>query len=299
MKAHLLHALFLFIFSSYFYNCHAQNDSLRDKIEAIINSNKGNIGVAINSIEDNDSLTFNNHLHYPMQSVFKFHLALAVLNQVDKGKFSLDQNIYINKKDLMVNTWSPIRDKYPKGNINLPLREIIKYTVSLSDNNGCDILFKLVGGPKEVNKFIHKLGIKENEIVANEAAMHKDFNVQFSNWTTPFAAVELLQLFHSGKILSKESNDFLYKTMIETSTGPKRMKGMLPADAVVAHKTGSGDTDKYGNVTATNDIGIIRLPNGKHVAIAVFVSNSPADDTIREAIIAQITKAAWDFYSNK
>ena len=49
--------------------------------------------------------------------------------------------------------------------------------------------------------------------------------------------------------------------------------------------------------SATNDIGIVYLPNGKHLAIAVFVSDSPADEKTREAVIARIAKAAWDKWS--
>jgi beta-lactamase class A len=296
MKFKIVSILSLLLFLTYDQSSFGQSDLLRSQIQEIVNSNKGTIGVAILSLEDGDSITINNHFQYPMQSIFKFHLALAVLHQVDKGKLSLQQAIFIKKKDLMTNTWSPLRDKYPNGEINIPLSDIIKYTISLSDNNGCDILFKLVGGPKKVDSYISSLGIKETSIVANESAMHKDWIAQFTNWAQPYAIVELLQLFYSKKILSEESTDFLWKTMIETSTGPKRIKGLLPTDAVVAHKTGSGDTDEKGLTTATNDIGIIELPNGKHIAIAVLVSMSPENDETRERIIALISKTVWDYF---
>jgi beta-lactamase class A len=62
---------------------------------------------------------------------------------------------------------------------------------------------------------------------------------------------------------------------------------------VVAHKTGTGGTQN-GITSATNDIGIITLPNGTHLAVAVFVSDSGANDETRDAIIARLAKAAWD-----
>jgi beta-lactamase class A len=76
-------------------------------------------------------------------------------------------------------------------------------------------------------------------------------------------------------------------------TGPKRIKGLLTKDAVVARKTGTSGT-RDGITAATNDIGVIYLPNGKHLAIAVFVSDSPADEKTRESVIARIAKAAFD-----
>jgi len=81
--------------------------------------------------------------------------------------------------------------------------------------------------------------------------------------------------------------------MAESNPGSKGLQGLLPNGTVVAHKTGTSGTQN-GITAATNDIGIITLPNGKHFAIAVFVSDSPADEKVREAVIAKIAKAVWD-----
>jgi beta-lactamase class A len=200
---------------------------------------------------------------------------------------------------MIPNLYSSIREKYPEGNINLPLSEIIKYTVSQSDNVGCDRLFKLIGGTEKANNFIHKIGVKEVEILDPEVRIQNDWSLQYRNYTTPFAAVQLLQKFHKGHILSKNSQDFLYKIMVETTTGPNKIKGLLPREAIVAHKTGFSGKNKDGLTGATNDIGIITLPNGKQFAIAVFVSDSMEDEITNDKIIAEIALAAWDYYLSK
>jgi beta-lactamase class A len=48
---------------------------------------------------------------------------------------------------------------------------------------------------------------------------------------------------------------------------------------------------------ATNDVGLVTLPNGGHLALAVFVSDSRANDAVREEVIAKVAKAAWDAWS--
>jgi len=285
--------LSLFIFDSY-----PQLDSLKNKIEQIIKTKDATVGVSIRGIENNDSLSVNGDAHFPMQSVFKSHIALAVLDQVDKEKLKLDQEIFISKDELLPNTWSPIRDKYPDGNIKLTLAEIIKYTVAISDNNGCDILLKTIVGPKKVNKHIHKLGIRDVSISVNEEQMHKDWNAQFSNWTTPKAATDLLITFYTKNILSESSFNFLLKTMIETSTGKNRIKGQLPEGTIVAHKTGSSGTNEEGVTAAANDIGIITLPDGKHFTISIFVANSRENDETNEKIISDIAKVTWNYFQN-
>ncbi|MCF6406640.1 class A beta-lactamase, subclass A2 [Chitinophaga filiformis] len=271
----------------------AQKKTDRKKIHEIAQTAKGHVGMAMMSLEDGDTITLNGSDHFPMQSVFKLPLAIAVLDQVDKGKFSLDQVIHIRKEDLLPGTWSPIRVKFPEGT-DMKLSDILAYTVSQSDNNGCDLLFRLVGGTAYVEQYIHSLGVDSIAIRATEEQASKAWEVQYSNWSSPVAMLQLLKGVHTGKYLSKASNDFLLKIMKETTTGPARMRGLLPKDAVVAHKTGTSDTNADGLTAATNDVGIVTLPNGRHYAIAVFVSDTKADTATREGVIAQLTRLFWD-----
>ncbi|MCC6396152.1 MAG: class A beta-lactamase, subclass A2 [Bacteroidetes bacterium] len=274
-------------------------DSLRQRILRIIDSRNARVGVAILGSNPADTLFINGDRHCPMQSVFKFHLALAVLRRVDERALSLDQKIHVTAKDLLPRTWSPLRERYPKGNVNLPLSEILRATVSESDNNGCDILFRLIGGPAAVDSCMRHLGIHDVAIVANEEEMHRAWDVQYRNWTTPRAALELLAGFRAGRFLSGENNALLWRFMVETSTGPKRIKGLLPKGTIVAHKTGSSGANDDGLSAATNDIGIIVLPDGREVLIAVFVSDSREPDGTNERIIADVARAAWEHFSGE
>ena len=290
-----------FLFLSLFLStaiCQSQPDSLRRKIERILFAKKADVGVSILGLEDSDTLTVRGSRHYPMQSVYKFHLALAILHQVDKGALSLSQKIFIKKRDLLPDTHSPLRDDYPQGNINMSLEEILRYTVSKSDNNGCDILFKLLGGTSTVNKYIQSLGVKDVSIAATEEEMHKEWNVQFTNWTTPRAATQLAALYYNQNILTKESKDLLFKIMVETPTGPNRIKGLLPANTIVAHKTGTSDTNEEGVTAVIDDLGIIILPNGKHIILMVMVCNTTENKETNERIIAEISKATYDYFTN-
>lgn len=285
--------IFSFLASATF----AQIGSLKQKLEQIISTKKADIGVSIYGLENKDTLNINGDKHFPMQSVFKFHIALAVLHQVDKGKLSLNQKIYIKKNDLPAGTWSPLQKKFPNGNIKLSLKEILSYTVSHSDNNGCDILLKLVGGATVVNNYIHSIGIRDVSIQANEEEMHRDWNIQFTNWSTPISAVQLLKKFYDREILSKKSYNYLWKLMVETSTGNNRIKGQLPPETLVAHKPGTSGTNEQGITVAVNDIGIVTLPNRQYFAISVFISNSRENDEVNEKIISDIAKQTWNYFS--
>jgi beta-lactamase class A len=274
-----------------------QLDAARVKIDSIALHAKGLVGVAAIDLDSGDTLTICGNGHFPMQSVYKFPLALAVLDQVDKGTLALWQTIHISKADLLPDTWSPLRETYPSGGINLPLDTLLKYTVSLSDNNGCDILFRLLGGTSAVDRYVHKLGIVNMSVVATEVEMHQGWDIQYRNWSSPLAMAKLLQLFRDGGILSQGRRDYLWQLMASSGTAPRRIKGLLPSGTVVPHKSGSSGTNDKGVAAATNDIGIIVFPEGRCVALVVFVSNSNAPDEEREMVIAAIALAVWDAYS--
>ena len=276
----------------------AQKDSLRIKISNIIKPLKAEIGIAVKLLDDGDTLSVNGSKHFPMQSVFKFPQAMAVLHQVDLGKLSLDQKIGITKKDIFP-TYSPLAKKYPEGNADVQLKEILYATASLSDNVGCDIMFGLTGGPKVTEKYIHGLGVKDIAIVHTEKEMHQAWDVQFKNWSTPLAMMQLLEIFYTKKKLSAQSHDFLWNAMVETPTAPRRIKGSLPKGTVVAHKTGTGNRNDQGVLGAINDVGIITLPNGKHLALVIFVTRSTEEDSKLEDAMATISKTAYDYYQNR
>ncbi len=274
-------------------------EPLRQKIQQIVATKNATVGVSIVGLDKKDTLSINGDRHCAMQSVFKFHIALAILSDIDKGRFALDQKINIPKKYLFPTFYSPIKDKYPDG-ATLTLAEIMQYTVSQSDNVGCDALLRLIGGPHIVNDYFVKNNFKNIAIKINEEVMQSNWNLQFQNWTTPKAANALLAGFYDNKqkLLSESSHAFIWTTMKQTETGKDRLRGQLPKETVLAHKTGwSGTRD--GITAAVNDIGIVFLPDGSHFFISVFVTDSKENFEVNEKIIADIAKAAWDYFSTK
>ncbi len=273
-------------------------NTLRQELNKIIASKNATVGISIKSIEDKDTLSINGNLKAPMMSVFKFHIALTVLNKIDEGKLSLTQQIFVKKKDLHEDTWSPMREDYPDGNVNLTLDKLLRYTVSHSDNNGCDILLDLVGGTKVVQKFINKQGIKDFVIKVNEEQM-KNWENLYLNTTTPLATTELLEKFYKGEILKEPTTKYLYQIMVETSRGLTWMKAGLPENTELAHRTGISGTNDANLRVAMNDIGIVKLPNGKHLILSVYLKNITETKEDTEKIIADITRVTWDYFIKK
>lgn len=286
--------LLLLLSSSIF----AQNQPLEQQISDFLKDKKATVGVAVNFENGKEEAYINPDVHLPMQSTFKFMIGLKVMEQVEKGKLSLSQIINIPKTTMQTDLYSPIKDKYPNG-ASLKLSEILKYTVASSDNVGCDLLLDLIGGPTEVERFVKKMGISDIAIVHNEKVMQSNWENQFQNWSTARAMNQIfINTFDkkSKPVLSKKSLDYLYEIMVKTETGQKRIKGLLPKNIVVSHKTGTSGTQN-GISAATNDFGIIVLPNGKRIYITVMVSDSKENAETNELIIAKIARMAFDHFN--
>lgn len=266
--------------------------NIQQQITNIAKDAKGIVSFTALNLETRDSISYHGDGQMVMQSVMKFPIALAVLHEVERGKFNLDEKFKISDRDLHHKN-GPLFEKYPKG-LNIPLSELLTYMVSYSDNNACDILLDKIGGVKPVMDNLRRLGVKGIVVDASELDMASAWEVQYTNWCKPASMVQLLDVFYQGKALDKANTDTLMKKMLQATTGPKQIKGLLPQGTAVAHKTGRSNTNAEGITAATNDVGIITLPNGQHLAIAIFIGNSTADLDTRERVIAQLAKAVWD-----
>jgi beta-lactamase class A len=254
---------------------------------------QGKVGAAAVLLEGGEVVAINGAEHFPMQSVYKLPIGMYVLHQVDRGQLTLDQKIEVIPKDFLTGRQhSPIRDKNPKG-IELSLRELLRFMVSESDGTACDVLLGLVGGPSVVTKYLREIGLEDIIVANTEREFGQDEQAQYRNWATPESALALLRKVHEGPTLSPASRSLLLEFLTKSPTGPRRIKGMLPQGTQVAHKTGSsGRLNDY--TRALNDIGIITLPDDRHLALAVFVSDSKVDEQTLEGVIATIARSTWD-----
>ena len=274
-----------------------EQQALQKQLNEIAATAKGRVGVSAMILETGEAIaSLDGQGHFPMQSVYKLPISVAVVNQVDAGKLRLDEKVRIAKTDYVGRAaHSPIRDQYPQG-AELTVTELLRFALVESDGTASDVLMKLAGGHEAVQAQLTNLGIRDMIVVDTENAFTQDHSLQYRNYATPEAAVNLLRALFERRGLSESSQALLLKFMTESIPGARRLKGLLPSGTVVAHKTGTSGTEK-GMTAATNDIGIIALPDTRHLALAVFVSDSPADEATREGVIAKIAKAVWDSFS--
>jgi beta-lactamase class A len=267
--------------------------ALQKEIRTIAGDARGKVAVACSLPGSALNCDLEAHSRPPMQSVFKLPLAIYALHLVEAGKFTLDQPIRFLPSDrILPETYSPLQDKYPNGDVDIPLRELLKLASSVSDNTAADIVLRIAGGPGAVDSYIASLGVKGFHLEDGEHQLHRDATAQYRNWLEPAGAVQLLRRLNDNSPLTPEHTQLLLSWLKDSPTGPHRIKAGLPTGTVLMHKTGTSGV-RDGVAPATNDMGLIELPDGRRLALAVFVTDSKVDDTTRETVIARIAKAAY------
>lgn len=268
---------------------------LQTYLKSYIDSKDARIGVAV-IINGRDTVSINGTKEFPMMSVFKFPLALAVSDYCLKNDILLSDSISIKTDAIKENTWSPMRDKYGVRDLKLPISELLDYILQQSDNNACDILIDFIGGTSVADKLMKSLGYHDIIISHTEDEMHRDLSLSYLNRTTPIAMARLFdQFYRQGMRHENVFHDYIAESMLTCQTGLDRLPApLLHSNAIIGHKTGTGDINSQGRIIAVNDAGYIIIPNKSGYSIAVFVADSGYDMAETSKIIAEISKMVFN-----
>jgi beta-lactamase class A len=299
--------------------------TLEREIARLSTVSGGVVGVTAIHLETGRRVSMNGTERFPMASTFKVPVAVQLLTRIDKGEVKLDQMIDIKQSDLHPGSGT-LADLFNKGGLAMSVRNLMELMLLISDNSATDVMLRTAGGAEAVTARMRSLsieGINVNRSTAqlisdwvgvtnlppedrwnpavffvafnavkpeDQKAAAKKFDSDPRDTSTPDGMAALLERIYRKDLLKPESAELLLDIMRRCRTGEARLRGLLPQGTEIAHKTGTiGGT--------TNDVGIITLPdNAGHVAIAVFVKSSEKEVSARERAIAEIARAAHDFF---
>ena len=284
----------------------------------------GTMGVAAVHLESGREVYLNRGVPFPMASSVKVAIATELLSRVDRNVLRLDSMITLKPTDLHPGSGT-LTELFDDPGVSLSVRNLLELTLLISDNTATDIVLRLAGGGANVTRRLQELGVQgvrvdrpTNRLIADwigvslpdtaqmtiaqfqaasrlvtaeqRAAAAKAFDADPRDTATPEGMASLLAAIWRGKALKPETTRLLLDIMTRSTTGAARIKGMLPPELSVAHKTGTiGGT--------TNDVGILTLPdNAGHVIIVAMVKASPLPVETRERAIAQVSRAIYDYF---
>lgn len=297
---------------------------LNDQVTAAAQTPAGKVGVAAIDLDTGATVTVNGDQRFPMASVVKVAIAAAWLDGVDRGLWSLT-TMYPLDEAMRVRS-DGITDTLPHPGVALSGANLVELSVTVSDNTATDMLLKAVGGPAAVTRWLNSKNIRDQRVDRSIARLLIDvsghtpdpaladgpalatfmpvepwrtdsekwpvnaaFDTDPRDSTTPLAMARLLARLHKGELLQAPTTRFLFEVLARTSTGAKRVKVALPAGTPWAHKTGTLPG-------ISNDVGVLTLPNGHRVALAVLSYGEP-DPAKRDARIAEVGRVVFEGFA--
>lgn len=267
---------------------------IQQQIEAIAAEGRGRIGVAAMDLDGGGQIFVNGDMPFPMASTAKIAVAATFLEQVEQGNFRLDQQFPMMVRVRETGTASP-QAPLRAGDV-FTAQSLMELMITRSSNEATDGLLQVVGGFHNVNRWLARNGISGQRLDHTMATLVRDDGrvdpakvIDTRTSSTPRAMIALLAAIDRGGVLSPESRAVLLDTMTRTSTGKTRIRAGVPEDTLVAHKTGT-------LAGVTDDVGIIRLPDGRHLAVAFFVTG-PEGHAAHARLIARMTRVLYDGYS--
>lgn len=257
----------------------------------MLKTEKASFGVSALLLNSKEHFSINGEVRYPMASVYKFAIALAVLKQNEKNSDFFSQKIAIDKSDIRGGYKGPIAIQFPEGGVKLSSSTLLQYMIANSDNTASDLLLKSIGGPASATQILSGWGFNKISIDRYE----KDLIVQKNDpgksdldTASPNELVNLLAKFFKGDLLNKKNTTILTALMKNTGSAGHIAKG-LPSGTPLLSRSGWCAADK-----CINDIAVITLPNGKdHLALAVLVSGHINETKAISQMIGQIARLTY------
>lgn len=263
-----------------------ESAALAERLSTICRRAGGMVGVTVIHVETGRTVSIEGTKRLPLYSVFKLPLAVSVLKEVEENRLRLDQKLRVTPAEV-VPGWQGNTALWRKT-VERTVAELLELSLVRSDNTSSDKLLQLVGGPAEVTRRMRGLGFQDIDIrssVREFAALR-----EHPNTGTASDLARLLARLQQGELLQAQQRELLLGLMRRAMTGERRLRGDLPPGTQVADKTGTGAAG-----SATNDVGIITLPEGRgHLAIAVLLSGSKLPVEAQEKLIAELARTAYD-----
>lgn len=300
-------------------------EALEREVARIEPLSGGTLGVAARHLESGRSFFHRADDQYPLASTYKVPIAIHAFKLVEEGQLDLDRMITIEPTDIHIgDEWNHL---FQAPGVSLAFRVILEDMLIFSENSATDKVLSLVGGGSAVTGRIRGFGIDgirvdrptadiiagpfgvagiwgpdgkfrkeawQQGIAATSAARRDSAAWYYArdprDHGSPQAMLTILTRLWKGELISPAHRDYMLDIMYRCETGKARIKGMLPPGTRVAHKTGTFPG-------TANDVGIIDLPDGTHLAIAVYIKGSTkVEGPDLDAAIAHTARAVYDYF---
>jgi beta-lactamase class A len=249
----------------------------------------GRLGVAAVDTGSGRELRFDADSRYPLASTFKLPLAAFVLERVERGELSLDEELPFGPGDPLDNS-PTVEANLARG--RLPVRQLCAAIIEVSDNSAANLLLRRTGGPEALTRFIRACGDPVTRLDRYEMELGSNLPGDPRDTTSPAAMAGLARKLVLGDRLAEENRNRLQLWLKKSVPGPDRLKAGLPSPPwLVGHKTG---TAANGGV---NDVAVAWRSGRPPIVVACYTSEGTAAAPVRFAAHASVGRLVAEAFA--
>lgn len=252
------------------------------KIEKLVREIDGIGAVVIKDLSSGNKFAFREDEVFPIASVIKLTILWELFTRIEKGEISLLDSHVLKESD-KVGGFGILKELHEGLNPNI--EDLATLMIILSDNVATNILIDILG-MEAINETAQSLGLKETKL--QRKMMDAEAKAQgLDNFSTPADVAQILELYATSDILSKESRNKMIDIMKRQQCNNKFPK-FLPEDYRLAHKTG----DLPGT---EHDVAIFDFADRKVVAVVLTKDLKDNEEGIK--LCNDIGKLIYDTFA--
>ncbi|MBN8576766.1 MAG: serine hydrolase [Cytophagales bacterium] len=276
---------------------HTSKEEVVKKIELILTQTEGTFAVAYKDLHTGAEILLNEHELFHAASTMKTPVMAEVYRQATEGKFSLKDSIRIKNEFISIfdgSKFSITRESdsdtliYDHLGEKRTIYSLMYDMIIISSNLATNLIVELVGA-ENVTQTMRTIGANDMQVLRGVEDT-KAFEAGMNNRVTAYDLMLLFEKIDKEEIVSGEASMAMMDILLDQKFNDI-IPARLPANAKVAHKTGS--------ITGVrHDSGIVFLPEGKKYVL-VLLSKDLKDEVAGIEAMARVSEVLYEYTTQK
>jgi beta-lactamase class A len=274
--------------------CVRAQGTLEARLAPLVKDHKGKVAIAVKHLRSGESYYLNADEPMPTASLIKVAVMVEVYQQVAEGKIHLSDPVTLHEADKVPG--SGILTYHFSDGATFPLRDAVRLMIAFSDNTATNLVLDRIGVGATARR-MEAWGYPNTKLHAKSfrgstTSIFPERTKKFGlGSTTAREMVRLLEKIEAGKVVSPEACKEMLEHLKKCDDKDK-FPHFLPAEVVVAHKSGSV-------AEARTDAGVLYLKSGP-VAVCVLTNENEdrswRPDNAGNLFCARVAKEVYEYF---
>jgi beta-lactamase class A len=284
--------LVVFLLISVFAQAQKTDKKLTALLQQTIAGFNGDIGIYVKNLKTGKTVQLNADTIFPTASIVKVPILLGIMNKLDKGELSYEQEcIY---KDSLLYEGEDILGSFKDGE-KIALKKIMMLMLTTSDNTASLWLQSLAGTGTRINELTDSLGLIHTKV--NSRTVGRENNRSQYGWgqTTPVEMGVLFEKMYRNQIFSAAACDRMMRSLGRNFWDTDEAISQLPPYIEVFSKNGCVNASR-------SEVMIVNGPHNPYV-FCIFTKNNKdqrwTHDNEGWTLARKISRLLWDYFEPK